>query len=237
MTHQDTTATEGFKENLDINMDYLSKHLINLTSENDQDFARSLIAGWKRFGTLTDRQLPYAAKLWARALDAESGTGRKVTAEEQLHESINCKKIADMLSAASKRIQEPKLRFYLGDGSHILMRISRYKAAHVAFILVPANGSGVTYLGNGNMTSGACYFNDKVTPQELMIIKSICEEPKEVLIANGRAVVRCCFCSIALSTNESRYTGYGPICAEKWGLPWGDEFKKSKEEEGLFDIT
>jgi len=32
----------------------------------------------------------------------------------------------------------------------------------------------------------------------------------------------CCFCGLELTTAESVGSGYGPICAEKWGLPWAD---------------
>lgn len=33
---------------------------------------------------------------------------------------------------------------------------------------------------------------------------------------------RCCFCSHAIDTPESTTVGYGPVCAAKYGLPWGD---------------
>lgn len=33
---------------------------------------------------------------------------------------------------------------------------------------------------------------------------------------------RCCFCSHAIDTPESTAVGYGPVCAGKYGLPWGD---------------
>jgi hypothetical protein len=40
--------------------------------------------------------------------------------------------------------------------------------------------------------------------------------------AFGKLVGRCCFCSHAIDTPESTAVGYGPVCASKYGLPWGD---------------
>lgn len=37
----------------------------------------------------------------------------------------------------------------------------------------------------------------------------------------GQLVGRCCFCSKAIDTPESTQAGYGPVCASKYGLPWG----------------
>jgi hypothetical protein len=37
----------------------------------------------------------------------------------------------------------------------------------------------------------------------------------------GQLVGRCCFCSKAIDTPESTQAGYGPVCASRYGLPWG----------------
>lgn len=38
----------------------------------------------------------------------------------------------------------------------------------------------------------------------------------------GKKTGRCCYCGRHLETKESVAVGYGPICAEKFGMPWGD---------------
>lgn len=43
----------------------------------------------------------------------------------------------------------------------------------------------------------------------------------EQAAAFGKLVGRCCFCSHAIDTPESTAVGYGPVCAAKYGLPWG----------------
>lgn len=43
----------------------------------------------------------------------------------------------------------------------------------------------------------------------------------EEAAAFGELVGRCCFCSTPIDTPESTAAGYGPVCAGKYGLPWG----------------
>ena len=38
----------------------------------------------------------------------------------------------------------------------------------------------------------------------------------------GRETGSCCFCRKGLTTKASLAAGYGPICASKLGLPWGE---------------
>lgn len=48
--------------------------------------------------------------------------------------------------------------------------------------------------------------------------KSIFDEAR----AHGRKYYNCCFCRKDLTTGASKTAGYGPVCADKWGLPWGE---------------
>lgn len=38
----------------------------------------------------------------------------------------------------------------------------------------------------------------------------------------GDATHNCCFCGLDLTDERSTSAGYGPICAGKYGLPWGE---------------
>lgn len=42
------------------------------------------------------------------------------------------------------------------------------------------------------------------------------------LAAIGKETGSCCFCGLALTNEGSILHGYGPICAEKYNLPWSD---------------
>lgn len=52
--------------------------------------------------------------------------------------------------------------------------------------------------------------------------------PAEYASAYGKKTGRCCFCSLELTDPRSVSAGYGPVCSEKWSLPWGQEDKPPK---------
>lgn len=53
------------------------------------------------------------------------------------------------------------------------------------------------------------------------LLTAFAANPAEVGAAYGKKTGRCCYCGRHLETKESVAVGYGPICAEKFGLPWG----------------
>lgn len=54
-------------------------------------------------------------------------------------------------------------------------------------------------------------------------------DPKNSLATSGRELGECCFCSKRLVDPRSVNHGYGPICADKYGLPWKDESPEEKK--------
>lgn len=53
----------------------------------------------------------------------------------------------------------------------------------------------------------------------------LCElaaDPAKVAGQHGVATGNCSFCARLLSDKRSRFVGYGPTCADKFGLPWGE---------------
>jgi hypothetical protein len=53
----------------------------------------------------------------------------------------------------------------------------------------------------------------------------------KVALTYYKATSNCMFCGKPIMTNESLTVGYGPICAEKWGLPWGEVEKDTSKTE------
>ena len=55
------------------------------------------------------------------------------------------------------------------------------------------------------------------------IVAEFADDPIEFAATHGRRSGFCCFCGRELRTDESTSVGYGPVCAERWGLPWGSK--------------
>jgi hypothetical protein len=59
--------------------------------------------------------------------------------------------------------------------------------------------------------------------EEIHAILDFEADPIRHAKAYGTETGACCFCARELSTAESVGVGYGPICADKYGLPWGPD--------------
>jgi hypothetical protein len=51
-------------------------------------------------------------------------------------------------------------------------------------------------------------------------ILQFCILPTASAKINGQKYNHCCFCKQELTNAISVYNGYGPICADNYGLPW-----------------
>lgn len=47
------------------------------------------------------------------------------------------------------------------------------------------------------------------------------QDPLNYARNSGQLIGSCMFCGLTLEDERSTKTGYGPICAKNWGLPWG----------------
>ena len=195
-----------------------------LTSNNG-DFAASLLAQVKKKGDLSPKQLQAVYQSIAREEDWAKQREQKAT-QTQIDMTDLLNRFALALKAGIKR---PKV--HTGD---------------LLFSLAPAHGhnAGCVYVKGEKDAYGDRPYLGKITPEGRFFAgRGVEDEVKQRIAEVGSDVVgsakahgaqhgNCCFCSRDLTTDESVSNGYGPICAERYGLPWvvTDEFKKAKAE-------
>jgi hypothetical protein len=54
----------------------------------------------------------------------------------------------------------------------------------------------------------------------LAMLETIEKDPIAAATLSGKLTSCCSFCSRELTDERSVVLGYGPVCAEHWGLPW-----------------
>jgi len=64
-------------------------------------------------------------------------------------------------------------------------------------------------------------------------LKAFAADPVKAAKLYGQHTSSCCFCGTGLKNPASVHAGYGPYCAERWGLPWGDTggLKSGRQED------
>ena len=189
------------------------------------DFAASLMDQVRKRGDLSPKQLQAVYQSIAREEDWAKQREQKAT-QTQIDMSDLLNRFALALKAGIKR---PKVN--TGD---------------LLFSLAPAHGhnAGCVYVKGEKDDYGDRPYLGKITPEgKFFAGRGVEDDVKQRIAEVGADVVgsakahgaqhgNCCFCSRDLTTDESVSNGYGPICADRYGLPWvvREEFKQAKAD-------
>lgn len=196
--------------------------------ERDQGFAKSLISAFRKYGSLSDKQGYWVVTLADRAqavLAAETAPATPVEPPKtQLAAGYH--QVFELFQIAlSHGLKFPKIRLETEKGQKVVLKRfgpgSRYKGE----ICITDNGQSFeTRQYFGRITSEGQFIKAQAATDDVtQLLQALAEDPVHLATAQGHRTSRCCFCNRELETRESVTVGYGPICADKFGLPWGDQ--------------
>jgi len=176
-------------------------------------FAASLGRSYEGYG------LSEAQTKWAHILVVEVDAPRQEPAP-----TASLPRIRMMMDAAAAEIRYPKIKLTAPDDSPIrLSRAGDQSRTPGSIAITDGRPFGEnTFYGSVDL-EGNLRARDAMTPEILDFIKSFDANPESVATAYGLRTGACCFCRRGLTDGRSVAKGYGPICAENYGLPWGDE--------------
>lgn len=205
----------------------------NGLSQRDREFAHGLVSQWDKYGRLSDKQTPWVFTLLERAENATTtGSMQPKKAE---HAGINLSaspvKLFEIFDKAKANdIQSPVIRFMAGD-DQLRMNLSKDgKLLHI--VTQEQNDEGRrNWLAAIDREGVLRLTTKRKIPEKLVeTVHSFATNPSQAGKATGQRMKWCCFCARPLVTTDSLYYGYGPICAEKWGLEWGEARSHLKED-------
>lgn len=181
-------------------------------SGSDLSFASDLIAKAARY-TLSDKQMAWVTKLADRATAPAPAPAA----------TVNVSAIFDLLNGAAARgLKHPKVRLTAPGGERIVLAINGDRSRYAGSIRLTDGlpfGESTYY---GRITpDGSVLRADAMTDEVLELLVAFAADPAGVGALIGKRTGSCCFCSRLLETRESVAVGYGPVCATKYGLPWG----------------
>lgn len=191
------------------------KPLVAALSARDQEFATDLIRAAESPRGASAKQAYWIDKMWHAA---------------QAPTPISTPNILALFAKASAAgLKEPKLRFQTDCGTRIKMILG------VDAIRVYA-GNFPNRKFQGAIAHAAASFRPaaECKPRVIALIIALEADTTGFSANNGRQIGMCCFCGAALTDDRSLLAGYGPVCAQRWGLPWGQTAGQlSLEELGL----
>jgi len=172
-----------------------------------QEKARSLGDWFNRKGFWTEAQQRLVSSLVTRT--------RLPTAQLDLT-GLNA-----LFDIASRNLQRP---FIVAQVDNQMVKISRASATSRNPGAVYVKAKGGDYLGkiaaDGRWMPVA---EAAAFPNLAKLLADLADDPAGVARAQGQAFGHCCFCAKMLTDARSVKMGYGPVCADNFGLPWGEK--------------
>lgn len=191
-------------------------------------FGESLITQWTAKKRLSQEQQLWVDKLIDRAVDQANERVRRETAAAALPEQKLTQEVGPLFArfkrAQEQNIQAPRISTYLGDSKLVISLPKESKGIYIRL-----DGA---YLGKIDSNGRAHPFpiDQPMRDDVIQRLSEIAENPSKAGKAHGQKHNNCMFCMRDLTTTDSVYYGYGPICAEKWGLEWGDARQRLDDE-------
>ena len=124
--------------------------------------------------------------------------------------------------ASSKGLKWPKVHLTADDGTPVVFARAGERSKYAGQVQI-TDGAGYEvgrYFGRIDET-GTLTSAPKMTESVRALVDAFALDPAAVAARYGKQTGACCFCSRKLDTKESVAVGYGPVCAEKYELPWG----------------
>jgi len=179
-----------------------------------KSFVYSLVRAIESIDGPSDKQAA-----WAHKLATDAVTPRKA-AEPTLGGLAPVIAMLDKAASAQKRMPKIELVARDDDGNEQRVVIKRRKDGSAAVTDGRPYGDNTLF---GFVEAGGNYRPTRGNSAEVeTVLCELAADPAKVAGQHGIATGNCCFCNTALSDKRSRSVGYGPTCAGKFGLPWGD---------------
>ena len=203
--------------------DQLEANLSRLSAK-DRDFASSLIASARSPRGVSDRQLEWLVKLHERA------TAPAVAPASGLSVASSLSPVVAMFDAAkASGLKWPFVMLHADGGALTLkLKVAGENSRTPGALMVAGEGpfNVAPFYGHVD-AAGVFHVRDawKGTASATAIARALeafALDPAGTAKAYGVATGSCCFCARELTDARSLSAGYGPTCADRFGLPWGE---------------
>ncbi|PZR79266.1 MAG: hypothetical protein DI537_41265 [Stutzerimonas stutzeri] len=126
-----------------------------------------------------------------------------------------------LFKGAGSRLKHPKINLNVG-GQAIVLTVAGDRAKAPGTINVKSPGNFDNSDWYGRIELDGSYKPSRIAPKGIeQHLLAFAADPAKVAADHGHKTGQCCFCNRPLDDERSTEVGYGPVCADKWSLPWG----------------
>ena len=223
---EDTTELQPYPYDIDLQeeLDKLTHKLdqLQLMRENtskmtdrDKGFAISLYDSYKTRGSLSDKQW-----YWVKTLSD------RVVGLEPVYGDFKAILVMFRIAGANdkgKALKYPKVRLLTQEERYVQLNFKPDQPNKIDVYVDGWQGHGYRkFAGWIEDEKIIPYRDDRMTDDVKLTIQQLSLDPIGTAKAMAGLLGVCIYCGSRLTTPESKFVGYGPVCAKNWGLPWGE---------------
>lgn len=178
-------------------------------------FANSLLGQHKKSGG----KLSPAQWAWVKKL--VDGASNRTPKPELSTEAVGdfSGVIALFATAKNSKLKYPKITMHDENGNTIQLSMAGAKAKKPGSINVTDGGKFGSNIWYGRvLADGTWEQSSKATREVGNLLKELSANPAAFAFKHGEKHGHCCFCNKKLTQENSMLAGFGPVCADNWGL-------------------
>jgi len=180
------------------------------------DFGQSLLNRIRRNEKLSSEQM-----FWVHTLVVEF-ENKKNNVPKPAANVGSMKKVIEMFNHAKSYLKYPRIWLKV-DGVKIRLSLAGSKSKYEGSIQIKADLGGPDREWLGRVSpEGEFVAGRQTLPNLRNFLQAFANDPVTVAKEYGLLMGSCCFCNKTIWTEESKAVGYGPDCADHYGLPWGN---------------
>lgn len=125
--------------------------------------------------------------------------------------------VAFLQAARDRGLKAPKARFLAPGGGELRLALAGSTSKYPGAVQVKVDGTWVGRIEASGVVAGplAGTWGAPI----VAALDIVASNPAAAAKAYGALMCRCSFCNLSLTDAGSVEVGYGPVCAQHWGLP------------------
>jgi hypothetical protein len=188
------------------------KQVLPSLPAKDMEFAASLIVQFGKKGALSPKQEPWVAKLVEKA-----------SAPAKPLDSLGSfAGVIDMFATAATHLKHPLITLDVA-GQEVKLYVAGERASKPGWVNLVSKGGFSERQWFGRVSPEGEWepsgkLDHEFGEQLVSLLIDLGLDPVKVVTESGQLSGRCCFCNSKLTDERSKAVGFGPDCADHYGL-------------------
>lgn len=131
--------------------------------------------------------------------------------------------VMELFGRAKGKLKYPKIRLATKSGNKVVLSLAGARSKYSGQVMLTDGGPFGDNIWYGRIDIDGNVFPSRSMDSEVMeLLTSLSLDAAKVTGTYGHNTGSCSFCARHLEDKRSVSAGYGPTCADKFGLPWGE---------------